>query len=111
MGMISLFLGTFQELDWLREEFVQRFDVKFRGRLGPDNGDDKSIKILNRIVRCGDGAWEVEADQRHAELIVEQLGLKDSRKVSTPGSDQVDREALKRLMMNGSPSTMRAASI
>jgi len=43
-------LGGEEALDWFRERIQDKFEVKFRGRLGPDNGDDKAVRILNRIV-------------------------------------------------------------
>jgi hypothetical protein len=63
-----------------------KFDVKMRGRLGPDVGDNKSIRILNRIVTWDNQGIKYEADQRHAEIIVKQLGLSEqSNSVVTPG--------------------------
>ena len=60
---------------------------KFRGRLGPEKEDDKSIRILNRIVEWTEAGIRYEADQRHAELIVKEMGFKDgSKSVTTPGS-------------------------
>ena len=47
---------------------------------------------MNRIVRWTSEGWEVEADPRHAELIVEQLGLQGSKPVSTPGTDLEAKE-------------------
>ena len=41
--------------------------------------------MLNRVVRRTKYGWELEADLRHAELIIEQLGLQDAKSVSTPG--------------------------
>ena len=32
-------LGKVEELDWLRQMIGQRFEVKFRGRLGPCQND------------------------------------------------------------------------
>ena len=60
--------------------------MKHKARLGPDKGDDKSVRILNRIIawKCGFGI-NYEADQRHAEILVESLDLKDAKAVSTPG--------------------------
>ncbi len=43
-------LGNVKELDWFRERISARFEVKFRGRLGPEIGDDKSIRLLNRVT-------------------------------------------------------------
>ena len=50
------------------------------------------MKILNRII-----AWKgakgivYEADPRHLEIIVEQLGLQEAKTVSTPGAKEDGR--------------------
>jgi len=43
-------LGNEYDLDWFRREISQRYEVKFRGRIGPSDKDDKAIRILNRVV-------------------------------------------------------------
>ena len=43
--------------------------------------------MLNRVVRWTSEGYELEADLRHAELIIEQLELKDCRSVVTAGVD------------------------
>ena len=49
-------------------------------------GDEKSVRILNRVVTYTDDGIEWEADQRHAEIIVKQMGLgAGSKGVITPG--------------------------
>ena len=56
------------------------------GRLGPGREDDASIRILNRIVEWTAQGISYEADQRHAELIVKDLGLGlESKSVTSPG--------------------------
>ena len=75
--------GHSEDLDWFRNQIKAKFDVKFRGRLGPGTGDDQSIRILNRVVEWGEGGITYEADQRHAEIIVTQLGLENSAKTLT----------------------------
>jgi hypothetical protein len=79
---------------------VEKFEVKFRGSLGPEKGDDKSIRILNRIVQWNKKGISYEADQRHAEIIMVHQGLdKDSTAMVTPGEkyphiDEDDEEEL-----------------
>ena len=46
---------------------------------------------MNRIIRCTEVGWEIEAHPRHDELVVEQLGIED-RGVSTPGVSGIDEE-------------------
>jgi hypothetical protein len=79
-------LGKEGELDWFRQMISERFEVKFRGRLGPCHSDQKSIRILNRVVEWSEEGIRYEADQRHAEIIVKHLGLEgESRSMCTPG--------------------------
>jgi hypothetical protein len=74
------------ELDWFRARIAEEMDVKFRARLGPDEKDDKAVRILNRVVEWTQEGLIYEADQRHAELIVKDVGLKEgSKSVNTPG--------------------------
>ncbi len=74
------------QLDWFREKISETFEVKFRARLGPSKGDDKSVRILNRVVEWTTNGINYEADQRHAELIVKALGFQgESRSSVVPG--------------------------
>jgi len=50
-------LGFENELDWFKSQIMKRFEVKHRGRLGPQLKDDKSIRILNRVVEWTDGHY------------------------------------------------------
>ena len=80
-------LGREGDLNWFRLQISDRLTVKFRGRIGPAKEDQKSMRILNRIVAWTDKGIDYEADQRHAELIQEHLGMKsDSKGVVTPGA-------------------------
>ena len=68
----------------------KHYDIKIRGRLGPDKKDDKEIRILNRCVKYTDSGIEYEADPRHAEIIIRELGLVDkSSVISTPGTKPI----------------------
>ena len=88
-------LGTRQQQKGFLAELGRTLIVKHLATLGPNPalGDSKEVRILNRIVRwvkppygAGNERLEYEADPRHAELIVHQLGLSaSSRGVSTPG--------------------------
>ena len=61
-------LGHESDLKWFRDKIRKRFEVKIRGRIGPDNGDEKSTRILNRIVEWTEEGINYEADQRHGEF-------------------------------------------
>ena len=49
-------------------------------------------RVLNRIIRWTDDGWEIEPDQRHADIIVHDLGLNDSKPVATPGETESRHE-------------------
>ena len=49
-------------------------------------------KVLNRVIRRTSDAREIEANPRHAELVVEQLGFKDDRGIRTPGLSGADED-------------------
>ena len=50
------------------------------------NDDKKREGILNRIITwCGNEGVQYEADQRHAEILIESLGITEAKPVSTPG--------------------------
>merc|ERR1711873_42778 len=92
-------LGRSDNLDWFRQRISSHFEVKFRGRLGPEGADDKAIRILNRVVTWTCDGSEHEADQRHAEIILQHLGLSDSSKaVGTPSirTNKEDDEPLEK---------------
>ena len=50
------------------------------------------MRVLNRVIRYTEGGWEYEADQRHADIIVKELGLKDANPVASAGEDEKAQE-------------------
>ena len=52
------------------------------------SGDEKELKVLNRIIRYTDQGIELEADLRHAELIVKQLGLEEAEPLTNPAAEE-----------------------
>ena len=59
--------------------------MKTVGRLGPDKGDVREPRVLNRVLRWTAEGLAYEADPRHAELLVAGL-LGSSRPAATPGT-------------------------
>jgi len=79
-------LGWEHQLDWYRGQVTSKFESKVKGRIGPAKDDLKSMRVLNRLVQWTSEGIEYEADQRHAELIIQELGLQEgSKSVNTPG--------------------------
>ncbi len=96
-------LGWECQLDWHREKVTGRFESKVKWRIGPASGDDKSMRVLNRLVHWTSEGIEQEADQRHAELIIQELSFKaDIKKVSIRlrGPSKEKRTRLRNMMRN-----------
>ena len=77
--------------EWVAQQLGARFIVKDRGVLGPEPQDLKEVSILNRLIRWkdrwtpGGEALECEADPRHVEILLAQLGLESCKPLTTPG--------------------------
>ena len=54
--------------------------------LGNKEGQKTEVKILNKIVRHTDRGIELEADPRHAEIVIKELGLEDAKATRVPGT-------------------------
>ena len=54
--------------------------------LGPEKHHKQEVKVLNRILQWGEGGIDYEPDQRHAEVVVRELGLENAKELSTPWS-------------------------
>ena len=65
------FCGLEEDLVWIRGLMGSWFEIKLRGVLGPDPGDQKEVTILGRRVVWGEGGISYEADPKHRELILE----------------------------------------
>ena len=55
--------------------------------IGHGATDMQEGRVLNRIIRAVPNDWEVEGDQRHAELITRTFHFEASKAVATPGED------------------------
>ena len=77
--------GDASELAWFEGELAKEYEIKVQ-KLGPAASPEG--KVLNRIVRWKEDRWEVEADPRHAELIMEQLNVTGGGGITTAGPPQ-----------------------
>ena len=62
---------------WLRRELGQVWDVKERGALGYEV---EEIQILGRWVRRHSGGYSLEADPKHADILIHDAGLNQAAK-------------------------------
>ena len=76
--------GAPDMLDKYEAALQANFDVKLRGRLGEHDTDLKQTNVLNRNLHIHDNGLAYEADPRHVELRSRSLGLKNSKRMTTP---------------------------
>ena len=80
-------LANSVDLNWLQQQLEAKYSVKTQ-LLGPGYSDE--IRILNRVIRWTSDGLTMEADPRHAEIIIRELGLEDAKAVQTPGIDNLE---------------------
>ena len=77
-------IGKPQELAKLRKVLEDKYKLKVETLSGASE-DVQEVKILNKIVRWTPNGLELEADPRHAELVVRELGLEQASVSKVPG--------------------------
>jgi hypothetical protein len=87
------------DLLWLKRVLEGKFETK-TAIIGPDKGDCKCARVLNRIISYTDDGIEYEADQRHAEAMIRDLNMNEAKALSTPGSDEAYLSESKGDMLN-----------
>ena len=80
----------------VEKEVEKKFDIKST-IIGPRESDTRSAQVLGRVVSIGPEGVQYEADPRHAEIIIEALGLEEAKTVSTPGNKEEDAQPGKEL--------------
>ena len=71
--------GTPQRLQVIADKFHSKSLTTVRGIMGPDANDTKAIVMLNRIIEWNISGISMEADQRHVEIILKQLGMESCK--------------------------------
>ncbi len=84
-------VGHPKHLKKTREMMENKYKLKVE-TLGNAKECKKEIKILNKIVRYEEHGVELEADPRHAELVVKELGLTDAKSSRVPGVKEVKQK-------------------
>ena len=63
--------------------------------------------MWNSIVRATRAGWEYECDQRHVEVLIEELELTLLKSVSTPGvAEAVDKCQVGATMIDDDPDSV-----
>ena len=71
----------------------ERYEFRVDGHIGPGQ-EKQTMTVLNRILTYHEATGHVtyEADPRHAEAIVRDLGLENAKSVSTPAEKKKNSE-------------------
>jgi hypothetical protein len=79
-------VGDEEAIKHMHELLSKHYDLKMTGKIGFDEADEREAVMLNRVLRCvpESEVFEIEADQRHAEIIIDELGLTGGKSVTTP---------------------------
>ena len=79
-----LVTGEAAALTWFRDEFSKAFECT-GSILGPDAGQERQISFLNRLITWSNESISYEADPRHAQAVLKELGMQECTGVETPG--------------------------
>ena len=79
-------VGSRRSVEKFRQKLEKRFEIKTK-IIGTTDSESSEGKVLNRVIRETEDGWEYEPDQRHAEIIISELGLQDARPAATPGEE------------------------
>ena len=71
--------GGQEHLDWTKGVLANMYLVKVSSILGSECQDDKVADILNRVAEWRDDEVWWEADPRHVEKMLEDIGLEDCK--------------------------------
>ena len=68
--------------DWALKVLEKEYELKNRGRLGPDPNDTRKIHMLGRITEYTDDATTWSGDPRHQKLLEDYFGMDNSTNVA-----------------------------
>ena len=78
-------VGKGRDLTNARDTLEGKYKIKVEV-LGDGEECKQEVRILNKIVRYTDTGIEMEADPRHAEIVVRELGLENAKASKVPGT-------------------------
>ena len=78
-------VGPQEHLEETRRTLESKYKLKTQV-LGCEEGEEKEVRILNKVVRMSDSGVELEADPRHVELVIRELGLEGAKASPVPGA-------------------------
>ena len=91
--------GPETALEWLKQSMEVKYEIKSE-TLGPEKYMSQEIRVLNRILRWGDHGVEYEPDQRHAEMIIQDMQVAGGKSVNTPIMNEDKNSVEERMKTN-----------
>ena len=80
-------VGPNRHLEKLKQSLEEKYRIKTEV-LGRGAGQKPEIRILNKVVRDTPEGIELEADPRHSEIVVRELGLQNAKASLVPGTKE-----------------------
>ena len=66
-------VGKPEDLKWLKAKLSAKFEIKtITVGTNAHHGEVREARILNRVIRITPKGWGYDADQRHADLIIQE---------------------------------------
>ena len=96
------------DIKWLHERFREAWKCKFCATL---SSSGQSVRILGRLLSREASGYSLEADPRHAEIIINSLGLKNAKGLSTAGvklQSEEEAELSQRLLSPADTTSFRS---
>ena len=87
-------IGNDEDLMETQRTLSEKYKIKTE-KLGGQKGDAKEIRVLNKVIRHTDEGLELEADPRHAEIVMRDLDVSGSKVCKTPGAKTEPRKQSK----------------
>ncbi|CAK0899207.1 unnamed protein product [Prorocentrum cordatum] len=108
-------LAQQQDIDSFEATLGKKYEFKKTANLGFDEGDDKQAVFLNRVIEVSAGVPPgggrpcrhamIEPDKRHAEIVIDELGLSKANGVDTP----MEKRSADKQMMDAKSAALGAA--
>ena len=99
------------------EAVIKGFTANLAGKyeskhriFGPSSKHEKAIRVLNRVLSLSRDGMRHEADQRRADIVVSELGLKDAKPLTSPAvTPERGQNEPKALLPNTVPNMNRSS--
>ena len=80
-------VGSEENLKATRAVLENKYKIKVEV-LGTKPGQTRELRILNKVVRLAKSGIELEADPRHVEFTIRDLGLENAKVSTVPGAKE-----------------------